>query len=215
MEKGKRVWTFHSPPLIIFPVKKIFIILTLLFSMLVSLSAETVFWSGENEGNSAYSDKYTVSSVISVTYNDVSINVTVKGPLPETLPGRDLALSRTSLEALGIWGYSDTTAVTEIVAGARADYREETEEKEKSGWYSITLKPYQMGYALEKYNTLIFYGFKPVVEIKGNAVIYTIPYTAEYEKEEKINLLKETGFTIERIEETEDPYLLEKTCWTT
>ena len=203
---GNWMWTFQPCTLILFSVKKIFVLLTLSLIILTSIAADTVFWNGEEKGNNAYSDKYAVSSVISLSLGEKTTTVKIAGPMGDTLPGRDLGLSKETLTDLGIWGQSDTVLDTAIVNGK---VKEETAVTENSGWYSITLTPYDISIALEKYKTLIFYSFRPEAVRDEETIIYTIPYVAEYELEDTENLLKEVGLTIEKVEETTNPYIQE------
>lgn len=206
MQPKNWMWTFQSRALILFSVKKIFVLLTLSLIALTSIAADTAFWNGEEDGYNACSDRYAVSSVISLSLNDKTINVKVTGPIPDTLPGRDLGLSKEVLTELGIWGQGDSVIDTAIVNGK---VKEDTAVTENSGWHSITLEPYSMSCALEKYKTLIFYGFKPEAYRDGDTISYTIPYVAEYELEDTKNLLKDIGLAVLDVKETVNPYIQE------
>lgn len=197
---------FSIPYTYTFSVKKIFVLLTLSLIILSTILADTVFWSGEEKGNNAYSDKYAVSSVISLSLGEKTVEVKIAGPMGDTLPGRDLGLSKETLIALGIWGQADTVLDAAIINGK---LKENTAVTENSGWYSITLTPYDISDSLEKYKTLIFYSFRPEAERDGETIIYTIPYVAEYELEDTEKLLKEAGLVVEKVEETTNPYIQE------
>lgn len=186
-------------------MKRISLIFIVLFIALSAVSADIVFWSGIDDGLVAHSDKYMPSSTLLITYGRKSTEVKVASSLKSTLSERELGLSRTALEALGIWGMGDRDVNVDIIKGGLA----QTEEKDESGsgWYSITLLPIIKGYALEKYEILTKNGFKPRTEVVNTRYVFTIPYVAEYEKDDTLSQLSNLGFLIDRTEETENPYL--------
>lgn len=186
-------------------MKRISLLFIVLIVALSSLSAVRAYWSGIDSGLVASSDKYVPSSTLLITHGDKSTKVKVTAPVSPTLSGRELGLSRTALEALGIWGMSDMDVNVELVKGAVAESEKKNESG--SGWYSITLLPIIKGYALEKYGILTKNGFKPRTEVVNSRYVYTIPYVAEYEKDDTLTLLSNLGFLVDKTEETENPYL--------
>ncbi len=179
--------------------------MVLLFAV-STLSAERAFWSGEDEGLLAYSDKYAESSLLLLTYGDKSSQVKVVSPLEPTLPGRELGLSKTVLENLGVWGNGDTEITVGIIKGGLTSLEEE-EDKSGSGWYSIVMVPVIKGYALDRYEKLTKNGFKLQTEVVDSRFVYTISYIAEYELDETLSILESLGILIDRTEETSNPYL--------
>ncbi len=186
-------------------MKRISLLFVVLIVALSSLFADRAFWSGVDNGLVALSDKYVPSSNIRITYGEKSTQVKVVSSLFSTLPGRELGLSKSALETLGIWGMGDTDVNVELVKGAVIE--SEKKDNSGSGWYSITLLPIIKGYALEKYEILTKNGFKPRTEVVDSRYVFTIPYVAEYEKEDTLSLLSNLGFLINKTEETENPYL--------
>ncbi len=186
-------------------MKRIFLLFIILTAALSIVSADRAFWSGIDSGLVAHSDKYVSSSTLLITYGDKSTKVKVTAPVSPTLYGRELGLSRTALEALGIWGMGDTDVKVDLVKGELVQSDEKDESG--SGWYSITLLPIIKGYALEKYEILTKNGFKPRTEVVDSRYVFTIPYVAEYEKDDTLTLLSNLGFLVDKTEETENPYL--------
>ncbi len=187
-------------------MKRISLLFIVLLFAVFTVSADTAFWSGEDEGLIAYSDKYVPSSVLLLSYGDKSVQVKVISSLDKTLPGRELGLSRTALETLGLWGNEDTDITVNLIKGALT-ILEEKEETNESGWYSIVLVPVIKGYALERYELLTKNGFKVKTELRDSRYVFTICYIAEYELEDTLSKLESLGILIDRTEETSNPYL--------
>ncbi len=198
---------FHLSPIYTFSVKKLFVFLTVILLCVASLSADRAFWLGDGySGSVAASGKYTVSSTLSVSYGEKKTTVTVTSSLPKTLEGRELGLTRSTLEELGIWGKGDEDVSVTLLKGSVIEL-EDGEKTENSGWYSLTLHSTKRTIALDNYRALTANGFKVKTDVNGDRITFTILYIAEYEVEEKKALLETLGFTVEKIEETENPYL--------
>ena len=198
------MWTFAPAASILLPVKRILAYITLTLVVIASLSAEVVYWNGE-ESDAVYSSKYTPSSVLSITLENTTIKVTVSGKGNETLPGRELGLDRKSLEELGLWGKGDRDIKVELLRGSLVEL-DDGEENEDSGWYSFTLRTTKRTLALDNYKALIKNGFKVRVETDGDRITFTIPYVAEYEVEEKEALIESLGLTVESVDSVANPY---------
>ncbi len=195
---------------IILSVKKI-IVLLLFTTVLFSLHAEVAFYSGEREGEyTALSDKYSVNSIIEVSFDGKSVRAEVTGRLPKTLEGRELGLTKAVLESLGAFSKGDVEVSVRLLKGSQIDNEIENDEKKESGWYSISLAPVENETAREKYKALVFYGFKPDVEITEEGTLFTIPYIAEYELEERTRELETIGFDILSVTGADNPYTKEK-----
>ena len=190
-------------------MKKIIFLLLSFFILLTSLSAETAFWLGEssihdnwtNEEGIAFSDKYSPNSLLALNNGENSTSVKVLGPLPKTEEGRELGLTKKVLNELGLWGIGDSDIEIDLLKGSLVEL-EETEKKEKSGWYSLTLSPIELKAATKVYKTLVTNGFKT-----DSAVMFKLLYIVEYEKEEKISLIEKLGLFVDKEEESPNPYL--------
>lgn len=195
-------------------VKKIIFLLLSFFILLTSLSAETAFWLGEssihdnwtNEEGIAFSDKYSPNSLLALNNGENSTSVKVLGPLPKTEEGRELGLTKKVLNELGLWGIGDSDIEIDLLKGSLIEL-EETEKKEKSGWYSLTLSPIELKAATKVYKTLVTNGFKTEVIYSDSAVMFKLLYIVEYEKEEKISLIEKLGLFVDKEEESPNPYL--------
>ena len=198
---------FHLSPIYTFSVKKLIVFISIIFFCVVSLSAEKAFWLGSGyEGKSAASDKYSVSSTLQVSYGEEKTTVVVASSLPDTLEGRDLGLSRSALEDLGIWGKGDKEVSVTLLRGSVVEL-EDKEDAEDSGWYSFILHSTKRTIALDNYRSLTANSFKVKTDVNGEKITFTVLYIAEYEVEEKKALIESLGFTVEEIEEAENPYL--------
>lgn len=173
--------------------------------MVFSLHADIAFYSGERDDEDvAFSDNYSKDSIIEITYNSLTVRVKVVGALPKTLTKRDLALSRKTLTELGIYGSGDTNVNVKLLKGSRIE--ETALDNDGSGWYSIILEMEENTSATEKYNSLIFNGFKPRARISEEGTVFTIPYVEEYELEEKKAKIEKIGLTIHSILASPNPY---------
>ncbi len=193
--------------------KYIFLVLSF-FVLLSSLSAETAFWLGEssihdkwtNEEEIAFSDKYSPNSLLLLTNGENNTSVKVLGPLPKTEENRELGLTQKALDELGLWGIGDSDIEIDLLKGSLVEL-DQTEDKGKSGWFSLTLSPIELNKATRVYKALVTNGFKTEISYSDSAVIYKLLYIVEYEKEEKIDLLKSLGLSVDREEESPNPYL--------
>lgn len=178
-----------------------------LILVLTSLPAERAFWLGDDyEGESAASDKYTVSSTLLVSYGEKSVLVDVVSPLPDTLEGREIGLTRSALEELGIWGKGDTDVSVKLRKGSEVE-PDSTADSEDTGWYSFRLRSTKRTLALDNYKALTANAVKVRTEIDGDMITFTVPYVAEYEIEEKKALIESLGLTVEEINAADNPYL--------
>lgn len=187
-------------------MKKLITLLTLAFFITLSLSAETAFWSGEENGESAYTDKFSVSSILNLQSETGEVTVTVTGGLGKTLEKREIGLSREVLTALGLWGKGDTAITVTLLKGEIKEMAQ-VKDKDGSGWYEMELEAVDRESALESYKALVFNSLKPEVTIDEGSFIFTIPFIAEYEKEETEALVEKMGFSVKEVRETLNPYL--------
>ncbi len=169
--------------------------------------AETAFWKGgEDDGATASSNRYMPSSVLLISNGDRKVKVTVTSAMPETLPSRDIGLTKSSLMELGLWGNGDSSVKVDLLNGSM-----KTEDDEKftsqSGWYSFTLGTVRPSLALDNYRALAENGFKVKVEGIDDGVIFTAQYIAEYELIEKSGVIESLGLTIVSVNPIENPYL--------
>ncbi len=181
--------------------------MALLVLVMTSLPAERAFWLGNDyEGESAATDKYTEESTLIVSYGEKSVLVQVVAPLPDTLEGREIGLTRTALEELGIWGSGDTEVSVKLRKGSEVE-PESHASVEDTGWYSLRLRSTKRTLALDNYKALTANSIKVRTEIEGDRITFTVPYVAEYEVEEKKALIESLGLTVEEISVTDNPYL--------
>lgn len=198
---------FHLSQIYTVSVKKLFTSLAIILFSIISLHADRAFWLGDGfTGSSAASDRYTVSSMLSVSYGEKKTTVIVASSLPDTLEGRELGLSRSTLEELEIWGKGDEEVTVTLLRGSVIDLENE-DDTEESGWYSFTLHSTKRTIALDNYRALTANGFKVKTAVDGERITFTVLYIAEYEIEEKKALIDSLGFTVEKIEEADNPYL--------
>lgn len=197
-------------------MKKLILSISLLLIVLFSLSSSDIsFWVGHpTQGDSwqdsdiiAFTDKYTPSSVLSISYLNKSISVTVHSALPKTIEGRTIGLTSAVLEELGLWGKGDENITCILQRGSLTEL-EEKETPKESGWYSLFLAPINKENASSVYKSLVSKGFKPsIVEQSDDLFYFSIPYVVEYEIDEKVEVLSSLSLTVERIEKRENPYL--------
>lgn len=196
------------------PVKRFIFITTLLFVVSFSLFADLVFWVGkETKGDEwsnsmaiVFSDKYSPGSILNLQNGDKNVTVTVLSGLKKTMEGREMALTSSILKDLDLWMKGDQIVNVELLKGSLKSY-EEKDIDEESGWYSLKLRAVDSKRSGEIYKTLASYGLKANSEIVDNKVVFTLPYIASYEIEEKISLLNSLSLDVEEIEITNNPYL--------
>lgn len=197
-------------------MKKLFLSISLLLIVLFSISASDIsFWVGyptqsdtwKDSDIIAFTDKYTPSSVLSISYLNKSISVTVHSSLPQTIEGRTIGLTSAVLEELGLWRKGDEDIYCVLQRGSLAEL-EEKEVPKESGWYSLFLSPINKEEASLVYKNLVSKGFKPkLVDNSDNLFYFSIPYIVEYEIDEKVEVLSSLSLSVERIESAENPYL--------
>lgn len=193
-------------------MKKLSFLLILVFCAVASLFAETSFWVGnapygaswDDEGLYAFTSLYEEGSTILISFEAETIQALVAGPLPKTLEGRDMGLSRKALEELGLWGKGDAFVSVRLKSGAII---EETEEDfTSSGWFTLVLGKMSGNEAIEAYKAISRKGMKLSFEKKGEQVLVSVPYIVEYEIEEKTELLKKLGYPVESAVPSKNPY---------
>lgn len=186
--------------------------LLLLILICPTLFAETVFWIGpdpvgkewSNNDLLAFTDLYSIGSVLSITSEYGTLTAVVAGKLPETVEGRDLALTQVGLTELGLWGQGHTVVSVKLRSGSMLD---EESSFEGSGWYSIALEPMAPAKAFEAYRTLSRKGFKPVAKaVEGKVVVYVQDVVA-YEKDSVVKSIKALGYKVASEKEKANPYL--------
>lgn len=197
-------------------MKKLILSISLLLIVLFSISASDIsFWVGyptqsdtwKDSDIIAFTDKYTPNSVLSISYLNKSISVTVYSSLPQTIEGRTIGLTSAALEELGLWGKGDEDITCILQRGSLTEL-EEKEIPKESGWYSLFLSPISKEAASSAYKSLVSKGFKPnVVEYKDDLFYFSIPYIVEYEIDEKVEVLSSISLCVEKIESEENPYL--------
>ncbi|MGN1163639.1 MAG: hypothetical protein ACI4S4_02405 [Candidatus Ornithospirochaeta sp.] len=193
-------------------MKKSLCVLMLFFILVFTVSAETAFWTGpdspvlplDNSQYSAYTDLYEVGSEISITSSSSTIIAKVEGRCPESTGGRDLALTRSALEELGLWGEGHSTVSVRLRKGAVKEGEEKTED---TGWFAIVLAPVSPDKASDIYKVLVRKGFKPRSEKNGERdIVFTLPYIVDYEREEKKEVLLAMVLSVTAEEPSANPY---------
>ena len=206
---------FSSLPIYNGTMKRALTILIAIFLLIPALSAEKVYWVGfegaeRNWSNSellAFTDLYEEGSDIVITIEGgESVIVTVKAPLPETVEGRDIALTESALKDLGIWGEGPSEATVRLKKGAEKE--KEEEKQENTGWYSFLLSPVSSDSAYSIYRTLIRRGFKVEAERSDDGLFhFTLPYIVEYERDAKRKVLLSLSLEIEEERPSINPYM--------
>ena len=194
-------------------MKRIIIASLALLISLSCISAENVHWVGfdpadgswDNSLLLAFTDGFEKGSEIMVSSKDEkTITVKVEGPLPKTNKTRDLALTRSALEELGLWG----EGVSEVSVKLRKGSVKEEVVLDETGWYTFVLKGVVREDSYNYYKVLNRKGFKTESIIgEDNLIHFTLPYIAEYEREDIRNLLSSLGLEIEEEMVSPNPYL--------
>ena len=189
----------------------IFVVLSLI--LIPALFSETAFWIGfdpvDNSWNNSellsFTDLYESGSELIVSNEEgKSIVTKVYVKKPKTNEGRDLGLTESALEELGLWGKGTSQVEVKLRKGA---IKEEIEIEEDTGWYSFVLEGVERNISYDKYKALIRNGFKPESILDGDFVFFTLPYIADYEREEKRNLLSSLGLEIKEEIVSKNPYM--------
>ena len=89
----------------------------------------------------------------------------------------------------------------------KGSVKEETEIEKDTGWYSFVLEGVDRNISYDKYKALIRNGFKPESRVDKDLIYFTLPYIADYEREEKRNLLSTLGLEIKEEIVSANPYL--------
>ena len=189
----------------------IFVVLSLI--LIPALFSETAFWIGfnpvDNSWNNSellsFTDLYEKGSELIVSNeNGESIITKVSGDKPKTNGTRDLGLTVSALKELGLWGNGTSQVEVKLRKGS---VKEETEIEEDTGWYSFVLEGVDRNISYDKYKALIRNGFKPESRFDEDLIYFTLPYIADYEREEKRNLLSTLGLEIKEEIVSANPYL--------
>ena len=189
----------------------IFVVLSLI--LIPALFSETAFWIGfdpvDNSWNNsellAFTDLYEEGSVLLVSNEEgKSIITIVSGEKPKTNDKRNLGLTESALKELELWGNGTSHVEVKLRKGS---IKEETEIIEDTGWYSFVLEGVERSISYDKYKALIRNGFKPESRLDEGLIYFTLPYIAEYEREEKRNLLSSLGLEIKEEIVSANPYI--------
>ena len=189
----------------------IFVVLSLI--LIPALFSETAFWIGfdpvDNSWNNSellsFTDLYEKGSELIVSNeNGESIITKVSGDKPKTNGTRDLGLTVSALKELGLWGNGTSQVEVKLRKGS---VKEETEIEKDTGWYSFVLEGVDKNISYDKYKALIRNGFKPESRFDEDLIYFTLPYIADYEREEKRNLLSTLGLEIKEEIVSANPYL--------
>ena len=189
----------------------IFVVLSLI--LIPALFSETAFWIGfdpvDNSWNNSellsFTDLYEKGSELIVSNeNGESIITKVSGDKPKTNGTRDLGLTVSALKELGLWGNGTSQVEVKLRKGS---VKEETEIEKDTGWYSFVLEGVDRNISYDKYKALIRNGFKPESRFDEDLIYFTLPYIADYEREEKRNLLSTLGLEIKEEIVSANPYL--------
>ena len=189
----------------------IFVVLSLI--LIPALFSETAFWIGfdpvDNSWNNSellsFTDLYEKGSELIVSNeNGESIITKVSGDKTKTNGTRDLGLTESALIELGLWGNGTSQVEVKLRKGS---VKEETEIEKDTGWYSFVLEGVDRNISYDKYKALIRNGFKPESRFDEDLIYFTLPYIADYEREEKRNLLSTLGLEIKEEIVSANPYL--------
>ena len=194
-------------------MKRLSFIAVLSLILIPALFSETAFWIGfdpvDNSWNNSellsFTDLYEKGSELIVSNeNGESIITKVSGDKPKTNGTRDLGLTVSALKELGLWGNGTSQVEVKLRKGS---VKEETEIEKDTGWYSFVLEGVDRNISYDKYKALIRNGFKPESRFDEDLIYFTLPYIADYEREEKRNLLSTLGLEIKEEIVSANPYL--------
>ena len=194
-------------------MKRLSFIAVLSLILIPALFSETAFWIGfdpvDNSWNNSellsFTDLYEKGSELIVSNeNGESIITKVSGDKPKTNGTRDLGLTESALKELGLWGNGTSQVEVKLRKGS---VKEETEIEKDTGWYSFVLEGVDRNISYDKYKALIRNGFKPESRFDEDLIYFTLPYIADYEREEKRNLLSTLGLEIKEEIVSANPYL--------
>ena len=194
-------------------MKRLSFIAVLSLILIAALFSETAFWIGfdpvdkswDNSELLAFTDLYEKGSVLLVSNEEgKSIITIVSGEKPKTNDKRNLGLTESALKELELWGNGTSHVEVKLRKGS---IKEETEIIEDTGWYSFVLEGVERSISYDKYKALIRNGFKPESRLDEGLIYFTLPYIAEYEREEKRNLLSSLGLEIKEEIVSANPYI--------
>ena len=194
-------------------MKRLSFIAVLSLILIPALFSETAFWIGfdpvdkswDNSELLAFTDLYEKGSVLLVSNEEgKSIITIVSGEKPKTNDKRNLGLTESALKELELWGNGTSHVEVKLRKGS---IKEETEIIEDTGWYSFVLEGIERSISYDKYKALIRNGFKPESRLDEGLIYFTLPYIAEYEREEKRNLLSSLGLEIKEEIVSANPYI--------
>ena len=194
-------------------MKRLSFIAVLSLILIPALFSETAFWIGfdpvdkswDNSELLAFTDLYEEGSVLLVSNEEgKSIITIVSGEKPKTNDKRNLGLTESALKELELWGNGTSQVEVKLRKGS---VKEETEILEDTGWYSFVLEGVERSISYDKYKALIRNGFKPESRLDEGLIYFTLPYIAEYEREEKRNLLSSLGLEIKEEIVSANPYI--------
>lgn len=194
-------------------MKRLSFIAVLSLILIPALFSETAFWIGfdpvdkswDNSELLAFTDLYEEGSVLLVSNEEgKSIITIVSGEKPKTNDKRNLGLTESALKELELWGNGTSHVEVKLRKGS---IKEETEIIEDTGWYSFILEGIERSISYDKYKALIRNGFKPESRLDEGLIYFTLPYIAEYEREEKRNLLSSLGLEIKEEIVSANPYI--------
>ena len=194
-------------------MKRLSFIAVLSLILIPALFSETAFWIGfdpvdkswDNSELLAFTDLYEKGSVLLVSNEEgKSIITIVSGEKPKTNDKRNLGLTESALKELELWGNGTSHVEVKLRKGS---IKEETEIIENTGWYSFVLEGVERSISYDKYKALIRNGFKPESRLDEGLIYFTLPYIAEYEREEKRNLLSSLGLEIKEEIVSANPYI--------
>ena len=194
-------------------MKRLSFIAVLSLILIAALFSETAFWIGfdpvdkswDNSELLAFTDLYEEGSVLLVSNEEgKSIITIVSGEKPKTNDKRNLGLTESALKELELWGNGTSHVEVKLRKGS---IKEETEIIEDTGWYSFVLEGVKRSISYDKYKALIRNGFKPESRLDEGLIYFTLPYIAEYEREEKRNLLSSLGLEIKEEIVSANPYI--------
>ena len=194
-------------------MKRLSFIAVLSLILIPALFSETAFWIGfdpvdkswDNSELLAFTDLYEEGSVLLVSNEEgKSIITIVSGEKPKTNDKRNLGLTESALKELELWGNGTSHVEVKLRKGS---IKEETEIIEDTGWYSFVLEGVERSISYDKYKALIRNGFKPESRLDEGLIYFTLPYIAEYEREEKRYLLSSLGLEIKEEIVSANPYI--------
>ena len=194
-------------------MKRLSFIAVLSLILIPALFSETAFWIGfdpvdkswDNSELLAFTDLYEEGSVLLVSNEEgKSIITIVSGEKPKTNDKRNLGLTESALKELELWGNGTSHVEVKL---RKCSIKEETEIIEDTGWYSFVLEGVERSISYDKYKALIRNGFKPESRLDEGLIYFTLPYIAEYEREEKRNLLSSLGLEIKEEIVSANPYI--------